>query len=70
PNLVQDIISDTTLEASLHMGEGKSGPIQHFAQELAERLIKFQGCYTECHQAAKHNHIEDTNEHISLTIYL
>jgi MFS transporter, SP family, general alpha glucoside:H+ symporter len=52
------------------VGEGESGLIQHFAQELAEQLIKFQGCCNECYQAAKRNHMEDTNEHISLAMYL
>ncbi|KAF4415368.1 hypothetical protein FACUT_13440, partial [Fusarium acutatum] len=67
---VQDVVSDTISEASQQAGDGEPEPIKHLAQELAEQLIKFQGCCNECHQAAKRNHMEDANEHISLAMYL
>ncbi|RKK84479.1 hypothetical protein BFJ68_g17353 [Fusarium oxysporum] len=66
---VQDVVSDTISETSQQAGDGEAEPIEHLAQELAEQLIKFQGCCNECHQAAKRNHMEDTNEHISLATY-
>jgi hypothetical protein len=50
--------------------DGESGPIKHLAQELAEQLIKLQGCCNECHQAARSHHMEDPNYHISLAEYL
>ncbi|KAG6998834.1 hypothetical protein FocnCong_v013541 [Fusarium oxysporum f. sp. conglutinans] len=67
---VQDVVSDTISETSQQAGDGEPEPIKHLAQELAEQLIKFQGCCNECHQAAKRNHMEDANEHISLAMYL
>lgn len=70
PEPVQNIIFNTTSEISPQIGNSEPDPIKHLAQELGEQLIKFQGCYNECHQAAKHNHIEDTNEHIGLATYL
>jgi hypothetical protein len=70
PDPVQDIVSDTTSEISSRVGDGETGPIEHLAQELAEQLIKFQGCCNECHQAARSHYIEDPNYYISLAEYL
>ncbi|KAH7205064.1 hypothetical protein BKA60DRAFT_656244, partial [Fusarium oxysporum] len=70
PDLVQDIVSDITLGTSPQVGNGESDPIGHLSQELAEQLFNFQGCCNECHQAAKRSHMGDTNEHISLAMYL
>ncbi|KAG4256530.1 hypothetical protein BFJ72_g14788 [Fusarium proliferatum] len=70
PEPVQDVVFDITSESSPQMGNSEPDPIEHLAQELVEQLIEFQGCCNECHQAAKHNHMEDTNEHIGLATYL
>ncbi|EWZ79008.1 hypothetical protein FOWG_16786 [Fusarium oxysporum f. sp. lycopersici MN25] len=69
PDAVQDV-SDTIPETSPQVGDGEPGPIEHLALELVEQLIKFQGCCNECHQAEKRSHLGDTNEHISLAVYL
>ncbi|KAL3587858.1 hypothetical protein FPOAC2_13757 [Fusarium poae] len=70
PDPFQDIVSDTTSEVSPQIGDGEPGPVEHLAQEVAEQLIKFQGCCNECHQAARSHHMEDPNYHISLAEYL
>ncbi|KAH7248243.1 hypothetical protein B0J15DRAFT_468267 [Fusarium solani] len=49
---------------------GEPDPVGHLAQELAEQLVKFQGCCNDCHRAAQRNHMEDPNEQISLAVYL
>jgi hypothetical protein len=36
PDLVQDIISNTTLETSPQVGNGELDPIRHLLQELVE----------------------------------
>jgi hypothetical protein len=70
PDSVQDIVSAITPETSPRVGNGEPDPVGHLARELAEQLLNFQGCCNECHQAAKRNHMEDTNEHIGLATYL
>jgi hypothetical protein len=61
---------DTSLETSSQVQNGEPDPVGHLAQELAEQLVKFQGCCNDCHQAAQRNHMEDPNEDISLFTYL
>ncbi|KAL6411026.1 hypothetical protein AUP68_07462 [Ilyonectria robusta] len=64
------ITFDTTLETSLQAENDEPDPVGNLAQELAEQLVKFQGCCNNCHQAAQRNHMEDPNEQISLAMYL
>ncbi|KAM6508147.1 hypothetical protein FALCPG4_018034 [Fusarium falciforme] len=66
----QAIMLDTSLETSSQVQNGEPDPVGHLAQELAEQLVKFQGCCNDCHQAAQRNHMEEPNEDISLAMYL
>ncbi|KAH7114164.1 hypothetical protein B0J13DRAFT_630962 [Dactylonectria estremocensis] len=66
----QAIMLDTSLETSSQVQNGETDPVGHLAQELAEQLVKFQGCCNDCHQAAQRNDMEDPNEDISLFMYL
>ncbi|WJG35701.1 uncharacterized protein FOBCDRAFT_204035 [Fusarium oxysporum Fo47] len=70
PDQVQDITFNTTLETSSQVGNSELDPVRHLAQELAEQLVKFQGCCDNCHLAAQSNHMEDPNERTSLAMYL
>jgi hypothetical protein len=69
PEQVQDVAFDTTLETSSQLGNDELDPVGHLAQELAEQLVKFQGCCNDCRRVAQRNHMEDPNEHISLLKY-
>ncbi|KAH6879847.1 hypothetical protein B0T10DRAFT_412926 [Thelonectria olida] len=61
---------DATLETSPQAENDEAGPVGHLAQQLAEQLVKFQGCCNDCHRAAQLEHMEDPNEQISLAMYL
>ncbi|KAL6408562.1 hypothetical protein AUP68_08422 [Ilyonectria robusta] len=66
PNINFDAASHTSPETE----DDEQDPVRHLAHELTEQLIKFQGCYNNCHQAAECNRTEDPNKYISLAIYL
>ncbi|KAJ4181253.1 hypothetical protein NW759_017199 [Fusarium solani] len=70
PGVGQAVTFDTTSEISPQMENSEPDPVGHLAQELAEQLVKFQGCCNDCHRAARCSHMEDPNEHISLAVYL
>ncbi|KAI8648040.1 hypothetical protein NCS55_01502200 [Fusarium keratoplasticum] len=70
PGVGQAVTFDTTSEISPQMENSEPDPVGHLAQELAEQLVKFQGCCNDCHLAAQRNHMEDPNEQISLAMYL
>ncbi|KAL7940078.1 hypothetical protein V8C42DRAFT_356485 [Trichoderma barbatum] len=44
-----------------------AGPL---AQKLAAQLVKFQGCCTDCHQAAKQSRLESPNAQTSLVQHM
>ncbi|KAJ4181551.1 hypothetical protein NW759_017181 [Fusarium solani] len=70
PGAGQAVAFDTASEISPQTENSEPDPVGHLAQELAEQLVKFQGCCNDCHIAAQRNHMEDPNEQISLAMYL
>lgn len=58
------------IESSPQLGNNESDLVQHFAQKLAEQLIRFQRCCNNCHQAAKQTRTEIPNAQIGFANYL
>ncbi|KAI8676082.1 hypothetical protein NCS56_00495100 [Fusarium sp. Ph1] len=44
--------------------------VKRLGRQLAEQLIRFQGCCVDCHRSAKVQHVQGPREHISLAAYL
>ena len=67
---LEDMTFNEPQEAPPQTGNGGHDLVGHLAQELAEQLIKFQGCCHTCHQAAKQSRVASPDRQISLATYL
>ncbi|KAG7402426.1 hypothetical protein Forpe1208_v017223 [Fusarium oxysporum f. sp. rapae] len=57
-------------ETSLYTDIVHKGRVERLGCQLADQLIRFRGCYMDCHRSAKVQHDQDSREHISLATYI
>ncbi|EGU73900.1 hypothetical protein FOXB_15591, partial [Fusarium oxysporum f. sp. conglutinans Fo5176] len=60
---------DAEISSPAHHADYESR-VKRLGRQLAQQLIRFQGCCADCHRSAKAQHDQVQREHISLAAYL